>query len=68
LTSSKRITLTDVAKLARVDKSVVSRVINDDDRLVIKPETRDRVLVHLGHDTSPMIVISSRRVEIVIRW
>jgi DNA-binding LacI/PurR family transcriptional regulator len=44
MTSPKRVTLTDVAKLARVDKSVVSRVINDDDRLVIKPQTRDRVL------------------------
>jgi LacI family transcriptional regulator len=39
-----RTTLADVAKLARVDKSVVSRLINDDSRLVIKEETRLRVI------------------------
>jgi LacI family transcriptional regulator len=33
-----------VARLARVDPSVVSRVINSDDRLVIKEETRARVI------------------------
>jgi DNA-binding LacI/PurR family transcriptional regulator len=35
--------LADVARVARVDPSVVSRVVNGDDRLVIKAETRDRV-------------------------
>jgi DNA-binding LacI/PurR family transcriptional regulator len=39
-----RATIADVARLARVDPSVVSRVINSDDRLVIKEETRARVL------------------------
>jgi LacI family transcriptional regulator len=39
-----RVTLADVARLACVDPSVVSRVINEDDRLVIKPETRERVV------------------------
>src|SRR5258708_37016511 len=39
-----RVTLADVAKLASVDRSVVSRVVNNDDRLVIKEETRARVL------------------------
>lgn len=39
-----RATIADVARLARVDPSVVSRVINSDDRLVIKKETRARVL------------------------
>lgn len=39
-----RITLADVARLAKVDPSVVSRVINGDGRLVIKTETRDRVV------------------------
>lgn len=39
-----RVTLADVARMARVDPSVVSRVINSDGRLVIKPETRERVL------------------------
>lgn len=38
-----RVTLADVARVARVDPSVVSRVINGDDRLVIKDETRSRV-------------------------
>jgi LacI family transcriptional regulator, galactose operon repressor len=39
-----RPTLRDVAALARVDPSVVSRVVNDDPRLSISPETRTRVL------------------------
>ena len=38
-----RATIADVARLARVDPSVVSRVINGNERLVIKPETRARV-------------------------
>ena len=38
------VTLADVARLAHVDPSVVSRVINSDGRLVIKAETRERVL------------------------
>jgi DNA-binding LacI/PurR family transcriptional regulator len=40
----RRTTITDVARLASVDPSVVSRVINADDRLTIKDETRRRVL------------------------
>lgn len=40
---SKRVTLADVARRARIDPSVVSRVINRDERLVIKDETRERV-------------------------
>ena len=43
-TRRTRVTLADVAALARVDKSLVSRVINNDQRLVIKDETRQRVL------------------------
>jgi LacI family transcriptional regulator, galactose operon repressor len=39
-----RVTLVDVARLAGVDKAVVSRVINADPALVIRPETRQRVL------------------------
>ena len=42
--AAPRATIADVARLARVDPSVVSRVINSDDRLVIKDETRARVL------------------------
>lgn len=42
--SGNRVTLADVAAFARVDRSVVSRVINDDPGLSIRPETRDRVL------------------------
>jgi LacI family transcriptional regulator len=36
--------MSDVAALARVDKAVVSRVVNDDKVLSIRPETRERVL------------------------
>lgn len=39
-----RATLADVAGLARVDRSVVSRVINNDPRLAVRAETRERVL------------------------
>jgi LacI family transcriptional regulator len=39
-----RVTLADVARVAKVDPSVVSRVINGDGRLVIKDATRERVL------------------------
>lgn len=42
--AAPRATIADVARLARVDPSVVSRVINSDERLVIKKETRARVL------------------------
>jgi LacI family transcriptional regulator len=39
-----KVTLIDVATLAGVDRSVVSRVINDDPNLNIRPQTRQRVL------------------------
>jgi len=38
-----KVTLNDVAMLAGVDRSVVSRVINEDPRLSVRPETRKRV-------------------------
>jgi LacI family transcriptional regulator len=38
-----KVTLNDVALLAGVDRSVVSRVVNDDPRLNVRPETRKRV-------------------------
>jgi DNA-binding LacI/PurR family transcriptional regulator len=44
MTGRRRVTLADVASLARVDPSVVSRVVNGDERLVIKEETRARVV------------------------
>ncbi|MGI5160605.1 LacI family DNA-binding transcriptional regulator [Microbispora sp. CA-102843] len=39
-----RVTLADVAALAKVDRAVVSRVVNNDPALSIRPETRERVL------------------------
>ena len=39
-----RVTLSDVARLARVDRSVVSRVVTGDPRLSVRPDTRARVL------------------------
>jgi LacI family transcriptional regulator len=39
-----RVRLVDVATLAGVTKSVVSRVLNDDPSLLVRPETRQRVL------------------------
>ena len=41
---SSRVTLNDVAIRAGVDRSVVSRVLNDDPKLSVRPETRQRVL------------------------
>ncbi|WP_331532215.1 LacI family DNA-binding transcriptional regulator [Pseudonocardia sp.] len=38
-----KVTLNDVALLAGVDRSVVSRVVNDDPKLSVRPETRRRV-------------------------
>jgi LacI family transcriptional regulator len=38
-----KVTLNDVALRAGVDRSVVSRVINDDPKLSVRPETRQRV-------------------------
>jgi LacI family transcriptional regulator len=40
----RRSTISDVAALANVDRSVVSRLINDDPRLSIRDTTRQRVL------------------------
>jgi LacI family transcriptional regulator len=42
--TSGKVTLNDVATLAGVDRSVVSRVINEDPNLNIRPQTRQRVL------------------------
>lgn len=41
----KRTRLKDVAELAGVDISVVSRALNDDPNLVVAPETRVRILL-----------------------
>lgn len=40
----RRSTIADVAALARVDRAVVSRLINEDPRLSIRESTRQRVL------------------------
>ncbi|MEV0797583.1 LacI family DNA-binding transcriptional regulator [Kribbella sp. NPDC050281] len=40
----RRSTIADVAALAKVDRSVVSRLVNDDPRLTIRDSTRQRVL------------------------
>ncbi|MBU2669862.1 LacI family transcriptional regulator [Actinoplanes bogorensis] len=42
--TTRRVTLVDVARLAGVDKAIVSRVVNADPSLVIRPDTRERVL------------------------
>ena len=43
MTGQRRTTLADVAERAGVDKAVVSRVVNADPLLMIRPETRARV-------------------------
>jgi DNA-binding LacI/PurR family transcriptional regulator len=42
--NGKRVTILDVARLAGVDRSVVSKVLSGDTKLSVRPETRDRVL------------------------
>lgn len=44
LTKPRAIRMRDVAAVAGVDISVVSRVLSGDERLVVRPETRERVL------------------------
>ncbi len=44
MTAPRRPTLADVASLANVDSSVVSRVLNNDSALRVRDETRARVL------------------------
>lgn len=53
---SPRVTLVDVALAAGVDKAVVSRVVNHDPGLVIRPDTRARVeaaVAVLGYRPNP---------------
>jgi LacI family transcriptional regulator len=40
---TRRTTIGDVARHARVDKAIVSRIVNADRRLSVRPETRARV-------------------------
>src|SRR5262245_31258234 len=47
-TRRARVTLVDVARLAGVDKAIVSRVVNEDPALVIRPDTRERVLAAIS--------------------
>ncbi|MEV1329701.1 LacI family DNA-binding transcriptional regulator [Micromonospora costi] len=50
--ATKRVTLVDVAAAAGVDKAIVSRVVNRDPTLLIRPETRVRVeaaITELGY-------------------
>jgi DNA-binding LacI/PurR family transcriptional regulator len=42
--SSKAVRISDVAAAAGVHPSVVSRILSGDDRLLVRPETRSRVL------------------------
>lgn len=42
-TEGRRVRISDVAALARVDRAVVSKVINGSETLNIRPETRERV-------------------------
>ena len=59
---ARRKTLADVASLARVDRSVVSRVFNDDPRLSIRPETRQRVIEAMKElDYRPNVMARSLR-------
>lgn len=41
--AGRRVRLADVARLVGVDPSVVSRVANDDPRLLVRPETREKI-------------------------
>jgi LacI family transcriptional regulator len=59
---ARRVTLVDVARLASVDKAVVSRVVNDDPLLNIRPETRARVVAAIKElDYRPNVAARSLR-------
>ncbi|MFF5265070.1 LacI family DNA-binding transcriptional regulator [Actinomadura viridis] len=59
---TRRVTLADVARKARVDKAVVSRVVNNDPLLNIRPETRARVVAALKElDYRPNVAARSLR-------
>ncbi|TDC58451.1 LacI family transcriptional regulator [Actinomadura sp. KC345] len=59
---TRRVTLADVARRAGVDKAVVSRVVNDDPLLNIRPETRARVTAALKElDYRPNVAARSLR-------
>lgn len=63
LTSNKPATLNDVARLANVNKSTVSRVLRSDPSLNVRAETRDRITTiarELGYQ--PNIIARSLRV------
>jgi LacI family transcriptional regulator len=60
--SSGRVTLVDVARLAKVDRSVVSRVLSGDPRLNVRDETRERVLAAVARlDYRPNAIARSLR-------
>ncbi|MBE1532025.1 LacI family DNA-binding transcriptional regulator [Actinomadura algeriensis] len=59
---ARRVTLADVARKAGVDKAVVSRVVNADPLLNIRPETRARVNAALKElDYRPNVAARSLR-------
>jgi LacI family transcriptional regulator len=52
---TSRVTLVDVARLASVDKAIVSRIVNNDPTLHVRPDTRRRVeesIIKLGYVTN----------------
>jgi LacI family transcriptional regulator len=60
--SRRRSTIADVAALAKVDRSVVSRLINNDPRLSIRDTTRQRVLAAIRMlDYRPNVAARSLR-------
>jgi|GEM_PF-5431355 len=64
LTSNKPATLNDVARLANVNKSTVSRVLRSDPSLNVRAETRERITTiarELGYQ--PNIIARSLRVS-----
>ena len=61
-------TVADVAKAAGVSPAIVSRVINDDQSLRIRPDTRKRVLSaakSLDYTTAQEISLSLKAGEVV---
>jgi LacI family transcriptional regulator len=61
---TKRPTLVDVARLAGVDKALVSRVVNADPTLNIRPTTRERITVAIRElEYRPHAVARSLRTD-----
>jgi len=62
--SSKKATIYDLARLAKVSPGTVSRVLNNRDK--VKPETRERILIAANQlNLKPQVAVRTRQIAIL---